>query len=263
KPGAFLLGEAWMDNQAQERNAEDIATWFEKLGGSRPQFDSLFDFPMQMTMTSVFARGEAASDLEAWLQRSEAVYGPGARPTRFLDNHDLARFMAWTDKPERLTAALGFLASLTGPVAVFYGTETGLSHVAPKAGFVDVGRIPMPGKGLNESLVARTRTILKTRREHPALSRGGRIPLLADRNQLVMAKVTPEETVLVGVNLAAEPKEIEVDIAGLLAAGATLRPVLGESAATWDAGTGRLRWKLPPLSTVMVAAGAPKAGVLP
>ncbi|HEX6901074.1 MAG TPA: alpha-amylase family glycosyl hydrolase [Thermoanaerobaculia bacterium] len=254
KPGAFLVGEAWIDSQGEEANAKDIATYFEKVGG-QPQFDSLFDFPLQIAMTEVFGKGAPATGLEERLRRTETLYGPGARPTRFLDNHDLARFLSWSQKPERLTAALGFLASLSGPIAIFYGTETGLSHGGPKTGFTDVGRIPMPWKSLDEGLIAQVRRILQTRREHPALFRGGRVPLLAARDHLVMAKVTPEETVFVGVNLAGEPREVAVDAAGLLASGTALRPLLGESAATYDAEKGQLRWKLPALSTVMVSAG--------
>ncbi len=253
KPGAFLLGEAWIDAGAPEKNARDIATYFEKVGG-RPQLDSLFDFPMQSVLTGVFAQGRPASELETWLQKTESIYEPDARPTRFLDNHDMARFMSWSDRPERLTAAVGFLASLTGPIAIFYGTETGLSHVAPKAGFTDVGRIPMPWKSLNPAILEPVKRALQVRREHPTLSRGSRVPLFAERDQLVMAKVTPEETVLVGVNLASEPREVTVDASRVLVPGSALQPVLGESTAAFVPETGQVRWKLPAMSTVMVAA---------
>lgn len=253
KPGALLVGEAWIDGQSQEANARDIATYFEKVDG-RPQFDTLFDFPMQITMTQVFAQGSPATDLETWLQTTEALYGSGAHPARFLDNHDTARFLAWNPRPERLTAALGFLASLSGPIVLFYGTETGLSHGAPKTGFTDVGRIPMPWQSLDKALVAQVAKILKTRREHPALSRGGRIPLLAAKDHLVMAKVTPEETVFVGVNLGNEAKDVVVDASGLLSGEVTLTPLLGDTSASFTPGTGQLKWRLPAASTVLVAA---------
>jgi glycosidase len=257
-PGAFLVGEAWIDQQGPEANAREIATYFAKLNG-KTQLDSLFDFPMQSVLTDVFAKGNPAVDLESWLQETEAIYGAGTHPTRFLDNHDLSRFMSWTDKPQRLAAAVTFLASLSGPIDLFYGTETGLANGSPKTGFVDAGRIPMPWKSLNEDLVAQVRKSLETRRAHPALSRGGRIPLLADRDQLVMAKVAPGETILVGVNLASEAKDVTVDLAGLLPPGAAgtaaVQPLVGSAPASVTE-AGQLKWHLPPLSTVLVSLPA-------
>lgn len=251
KPGAFLVGEAWIDAQGEGVNARDIATYYERVNG-RPQLDSLLDFPLQIVMTRAFAQGGSAADLETWLQETEAEYGPDAQPTYFLDNHDMARFMAWTDKPGRLAAAVGFLASLSSPIVLFYGTETGLSHGAPKSGFTDVGRIPMPWGSLDQALMGRVRQVLQLRREHPALTRGGRLPLAADKDVLVMAKVAPEETVLVGVNLSGAPREVELDLGSLLPAGAKLTPLLGGAAEASEAG-GRLKWRLPPLATSMLA----------
>jgi len=254
KPDAFLVGEAWIDAQGAEANAKDIATYYAKVDG-KPQFDSLLEFPAQRVMTEVFAQGNPARDLEAWLKTAETLYGPDALPTDFLDNHDMARFMAWTDKPDRLVAAVGFMASLSSPIVLFYGTETGLSHGGPKTGFTDVGRIPMPWKHLDAALTGRIRDILKVRREHPALTRGQRRPLLADKDVLVMAKVAPEETVLVGVNLSTAPRDVEIDTAGLLSTGAKTTPLLGSPWAVVGDG-GRLKWRLPPLSTVMLGVPA-------
>lgn len=264
KPGAWLVGEAWMDAGSAEANAADIATYYERVPskGIEPglQFDSLFDFPLQMVMTAVFAKGNPATELEEWLRRTGAVYGPDALPARFLDNHDMARFLAWTGEPDRLVAAVGFLASLSGPIVLFYGTETGLSHGGPKAGFTDAGRIPMPWGKLDQPLLGRIQKILQLRREHPALTRGGRLPLLADREALVMAKVVPEETVLVGVNLSGAPRKVELDVAGLLPAGAKPQPLLGDAPASVTE-SGRLEWTLPPRGTWMLfVPGLPKTG---
>jgi glycosidase len=252
KPDAFLVGEAWMDAQGPEANAKDIATYYAKVDG-RPQFDSLLEFPGQRVLTDVFARGNPAKDLEAWLQTTKATYGPDALPTWFLDNHDMSRFLSWTTQPDRLVAAVGFLASLSNPIVLFYGTETGLSHGGPKTGFTDVGRIPMPWQNLDAALTGRIRDILRARREHPALTRGERVPLLADKDVLVQAKVAPEETVLVGVNLSSAPREVEIDASKLLPAGAKPEPILGSAPAA-PGENGKLKWRLPPLSTVMVTA---------
>jgi cyclomaltodextrinase / maltogenic alpha-amylase / neopullulanase len=251
KPGAWLVGEAWMDGAREDANAADIATYFDRSGGG-PQFDSLFDFPLQMTLTSVFAKGSSATELEDWLQRTEAMYGPEALPARFLDNHDMARFMAWTQEPDRLVAAVGFLASLSGPVVLFYGTETGLSHGGPQAGFTDAGRVPLPWGNLDQPLLGRIQKILQLRRDHPALARGGRLPLFADREALVMAKVTAEETVLVGVNLSGAARKVELDLGGLLPAGASPQPLLGDGPVAAAEG-GRLTWTLPPRGTWMLS----------
>lgn len=259
RPGAWLVGEAWMDAAREEANAADIANYTERVNGDL-QFDSLFDFPLQMVMTSVFARGNPATDLEEWLQRTEAIYGPDALPARFLDNHDMARFLAWTQEPDRLVAAVGFMASLSGPIVLFYGTETGLSHGGPQAGFTDAGRVPMPWGKLDQALLGRIRKVLQLRREHPALTRGGRLPLLADRDALVMAKVAAEETVLVGVNLSGAPRKVELDVAGLLPAGAKPQPLLGDGPASLSE-SGRLEWTLPPRGTWLLSvSGLPKTG---
>lgn len=130
KPDAFLFGEAWQDAAAPGPNAEDIATYYATVPGAGPQFDGLIEFPLQMVMTDVFARGAGrAADLEHWLQRTAALYGPLGRPVNFLDNHDMSRFLAWPrDRGhERLLAAIAFMASLSSPMVVYYGTETGIS----------------------------------------------------------------------------------------------------------------------------------------
>ena len=75
-----------------------------------------------------------------------------------------------------------------------------------------------------------------------------------------MAKVAPEETVLVGVNLSGAPRKVALDLAGLLPAGAAPRPLLGEGPAAVT-GTGRLEWTLPANGTWMLAVPAlPKSG---
>lgn len=253
KPGAFLVGECWADDQGPDRNAVEIATYYRPVPGKGPQFDSLLDFPMQSTLTSVFARSESAISLEERLQADLALYGPAAGPAYFLDNHDMSRFLAWTPDPNRLVAALAFMASLSGPQVIFYGTETGLTSGAPKPGFTDSSRVPMPWDSLDEGLIARVRKVLEVRRAHPSLSRGGRFPIRAEKDLLLMAKKDATEAVLVGVNVGKEPREVEVDLAGLVADGAALKSALGESTFAPVPGTRKIRWLLPALSTSLLA----------
>jgi len=252
KPGAFLVGECWQDEGGPEGNAREMATYAAPIDG-KPQFDALLDFPLQAALTAACARGGSGKDLESSLQSFETIVGPGAALARFLDNHDLARFMAWADRPERLTAALGFMASLSGPMVLYYGTETGLAHGGPKGGFTDVGRLPMPWGKLDAGLVEKTSRILHARRAHPALSRGERLPLFADKTALAFAKKTGDETILVATNLGTAPRELTLDPKNLVATKSTFEPVFGEAVPSFVSAEGTaLHWTLPPLSTVAV-----------
>lgn len=253
KPGAFLVGECWLDQGSPAANAQDIATYYAPVGGGR-QFDSLLDFPLQAVLTDVFARGGSADELEATLQESAALYGAGALPTYFLDNHDLARFLDRGGDRDRLVAALTFMAALSGPNVLFYGTETGLAGGQSKPGFTDSGRLPMPWKSLDVDLERRAAAILAARRAHPALATGARLPLLADDQTLVMAKVGAAETLLVGVNLGRAPRVVDLDTAGLFPSRGAVTTVLGGASATAaiDA-SGHVRWTLPSASTVVLA----------
>ncbi len=252
KPGALLVGECWQDQGGAEGNAREIATYAAPIDG-KPQFDALLDFPVQSALVGAFARGGGGQDLESSLQSYEKIVGPGAGLARFLDNHDLARFMSWADRPERLSAALGFMASLSGPIVLYYGTETGLAHAGPKGGFTDVGRIPMPWGKLDTALVDKTSRILRARRAHPALTRGERLPLFADKTALAFAKKSGDETILVASNLGTAPRELTLDPKSLVAAGATFETLFGDAIPSFASPDGTLlRWNLPPLSTVAV-----------
>ena len=251
KPDAFLVGECWIDGGGAEANMRDIATYYRPVEGAGPQLDSLLDFPLQIVMTDVFARGGSAVELERWLQATAAAYGPAGRPTYFLDNHDMTRFLSWNGDRDRLLAALGFMASLSSPVIVYYGTEAGLANASPRPGFVDSGRIPMPWDDLDRGLVERVGEIFRARKQHPALQVGGRLPLLADKEVLVMAKVAAGERALVGVNLASEARTVELEGSDLLRG--PFEAVIGTSvpAAGED---GRISWRLPPVSTSIAVA---------
>lgn len=253
KPGALLIGECWMDAASADANAAEIASYYEPVAPTGRQFDSLLDFPMQMTATDVFARGGAAAALEGRLQATAALYGPDAWPAHFLDNHDMARFSAWAGDERRLVAAVGFLASLSSPLVVFYGTETGLTHGAPKPGFTDAGRVPMPWDALNAALGERVAGFLRARAAHPSLTHGARLPLVGGDEVLVMAKVAPAETALVGVNLGSEERVLEIEAAGLVAADAPFSGLGGVPLP--EIADGRLKWRLPPLATSIVFQG--------
>lgn len=247
KPGTFLVGECWKDADGAAGNAKEIALYYEPVDGT-PQFNSLLDFPMQIRATDVFARGAGSlADIEAWLQQYATLYGEGSQPTFFLDNHDMSRFLAWTEDDERLVAAVGFLASLSSPMVIFYGTETGLRHAAPQPGFIDDSRVPMPWDSLNTGMIEEISTFLKARQEHASLTHGGRLPIHADKETLVMAKIGNDEVALVGVNLGDQERSVDL---GSVGDDASFTPLM--EAPLPEKKDGGWTWRLPAGKTSIV-----------
>jgi len=263
RPDAVLIGEAWQDKGSAEANARDIALYHQPVPGQGPQFHALFDFPSQMAFTQAFGRGGGLRQVEEWLQRGDALYGAmadgqGGRPAYFLDNHDTARLAAWSggDKA-RVTAAVGLLSALSGPVVLFYGTETGLSHPAPQPGFTDASRVPMPWDTLDGDMVAAVAAYLTARRDHAVLRRGARLPLLVEEEVLVMAKQDGDSVALVGVNLSATPRTLALPVGGLLPAGVSLAAAAGGADAPRVSADGTVTWTLPPVSTQIALTTRP------
>ncbi len=209
-PGKLLLGECWADDLGADGNLEEIARYARPKSGA-PAFDALLDFPLQETLVEVFAGRAPAARLERVLAREAELWGGGALGARFLDNHDLARFADRAGDPAAVTAALGWIAALPGPIVVFYGTETALGGGPSTHGFTDGGRLPMPWEKLDAARVEATSRILRLRRELPAFARGSRAPLHADDDTVVFARVAPEQVALVGLNVGPKSKVVEVD----------------------------------------------------
>jgi len=251
-PEVFVFGEAWQDAHGPGRNMTDIAEYYAPVPDIGPQFDSLIEFPMKIVMTDVFARGEDARQLEQWLQATEQAYGGHGNPIYFLDSHDMSRFTDWAidQGPERLLAAVTFMATLRGPMILFYGTETGLFGSQAQPGFTDSSRIPMPWEDLNQDLIARMTEVIAMKREHPVLQRGARLPLYADDEIVIMARQDETHQALVAANTGSGPRTIEFDFPVTEDAGFT--PVVGPGPS---AVAGRWHWEIPPL-TVAVAIRA-------
>ncbi len=244
KPEAWLLGECWIDQEGAEKNADEIATYYADVKGKQ-QLDSLVDFPMQILATEVFAKGGSLVQIEDWLEKEPILYGAKAQPANFLDNHDMSRFLAWTDDPNRLLAAVTFLASLSDPMVLFYGTEAGLSGGSPKPGFVDSGRVAMPWDKLDQNLHDEVQQVLNLRKKHKSLTAGARLPLFVDKEAMVFAKRQGEEVALVGVNLSSAPRKIELDL-GTLLGKEDLAALLGPAPIREGS---KITWELPKLST--------------
>ncbi|RCU50934.1 hypothetical protein DU002_06310 [Corallincola holothuriorum] len=247
KPDAFVMGEVWLDNHAAPT---ELTKHYQPIDGIGLQYDSLIEFPTRYAFEQVFAGGRSLTILEDYLQSTSAAYPNTAQPAWFLDNHDMPRFTVFNNDPRRLSAAVKFISALSGPMIIYYGTETALSHAYLPD--MHASRVPMPWDNLNEEMIRESQEIFHTRRQHPALYRGGRLPLSVTDDFLVMAKTTPEEVVLVGVNLTDRPIEIQLNLGTLVDSKPNISELAGKS--LWQLDQQNLNWTLPPMGTHFLLA---------
>jgi len=200
-PDALLLGEAWVHNPS------DMSQFFPD------QFDALFDFPLyelmqgsQDTNGDGMLAGKGLPILITSLFEAEARSFPAeAIPLRFLSNHDTNRIAnELRAEPARQRLAAQLVASLPGPVMLYYGEEIGMPGQKGGAPYYDnYRREPMdwytqedgpdqtswfmqpdrwnkPADGISveeqenqpDSLLNYYRTVLEIRHSTPALTHG-------------------------------------------------------------------------------------------
>ena len=249
-PGRLLLGECWADELGAEGNVAAIA---ECAGApASAPFTALLDFPLQIALADAFTGKAPAARIAQVLDLEASRWGASFRPARFLDNHDLARFVDRAGDRAALAAALAFAAAQGGPLVLFYGTETALGGGPVKPGFTDGGRLPMPWAKLDEALVIEVAEILALRRAHPAMRRGERRGLVADGDVVVDARLADGELLLIGINAGESARRIAFDVPAELPPGAALTSLRGAAPAPDG---DRLSWLLPPRSTALAVYG--------
>ncbi len=122
-PDALLLGEAWVHNPS------DLSRFYPD------QFDALFDFPLyELMQGSHDSNGDGLLAgkgfpvlLTGLLEDEQKRFPEHAIAVRFFSNHDTNRITNELDSdPDRQRLAAALLASLPGPVLVYYGEEIGM-----------------------------------------------------------------------------------------------------------------------------------------
>ncbi|MEU4240537.1 glycoside hydrolase family 13 protein [Actinoplanes sp. NPDC026619] len=112
-----------------------------------------------------------------------------------LGSHDTARIRTVVGSAERQEVAAGLLLTLPGTPMIFAGDEIGLTGDNN-----DTARQPMPWdrpESWDRATFDRYRQLIKLRRAHPALSRGGLRWVAGDADTLLFLRESADETVLV------------------------------------------------------------------
>ena len=231
------------------------------FGGGQKRFDgidsglsTLFDFPMYFTLRDVLLRDEPVGRIADVLRHDSLYIHPDELVT-FFANHDVPRFAsADGNSPAKRKLVFGLTLTLRGIPELYYGDEIGMLGGGDPDNRRDFpGGWPGDSKNAftaegrtaeQQELFSYVQTLLRLRREHPALQIGKLWHLFSDETSYVFLRETEEERVLVAFNNSAEPRELKFPLAdtpGQSAAG--FMRVLGQAKA--DVSNGEVHLAMP------------------
>jgi len=228
------------------------------FAGGQKRFDgidsgvnTLFDFPMHFTLRDVLLHNAPAGRIADVLHQDSLYLHPDALVT-FFANHDVPRFAsAEGSSAAKLKLAFGLTLTLRGIPELYYGDEIGMPGGGdpdnrrdfpggwpgdPKNAFTAEGRTAE-----QQELFTYVQTLLRLRREHPALRSGKLWHLFSDETAYVFLRETEEERVLVAFNNSAEPRELRIPFSNTPGEGAaSFTQVLGQAKAAVFKGEARI-----------------------
>ncbi|MCX8131128.1 MAG: alpha-amylase family glycosyl hydrolase [Clostridia bacterium] len=227
----YMVGEIWrsekeIQSQGYGKNTD-------------PGLHSCFDFPLRYRLVSTLATKEKVNEDKAKGQpasflnegyNTHKVYSSHAHPNLMLTNHDLVRFgdliqragYGGKENPDywnRHKAAFSFMAAYTGPITIYYGDEIGdevPNFVFERdSGYYDdhasrsAGQIS--GFDSNQTdLKNYVTSLMKLRKEHPALYDGKRKNLRADNTIYVDFKSADNDKVVYVLNTGSSTSTISI-----------------------------------------------------
>lgn len=244
KQNFLLLGEVYDGRDAK------VASYLGRRLGTDPKtgrglgLDSAFNFPAYFRDSEALHGRAPTAMLEASLKTNQKWFGPTGLTHlgRFIDNHDVARFLGSGDSKRQLRVALAHNFFAAGIPTLYYGTEQGFRQ--PSQGPVDPGnRADMFDRfDTGEPLYGYVRELSRVRGSLEALRFGAQKVRFSDPSGpglYAFSRIHNGEEVLVVLNTSAERKRassVPLD-PGLTRPGAELVDALHPSIRTRVAGT--------------------------
>lgn len=212
--------------------------------------DGQFDFPTYFALQGVLARGTGSmKDLGTTVRNISRYYPAGSIMSPLIGNHDVSRFMAHADGDlngnidnekelgyknppkvdhpssyKKLQLAFAFMASLPGAPTIYYGDEMGQTGAADPD-----NRRPFKWEGWTkdeQKTFDIVSAINKVRHESVALRRGAVVVLAEEPERLVIARVAPEEVVIVSLSRKPENSSTTIALPGGWASPKGLTPLV-------------------------------------
>jgi glycosidase len=199
------------------------------FAGGQKRFDGIdtgvttvFDYPMYFTLRDVLLHGAYAGRI-ADVLRHDSLYVRPDELVTFFANHDVPRFAgAEGSSAAKVKLAFGLTLTLRGTPELYYGDEIGLTGGGdpenrhdfpggwpgdPRNAFTEAGRTPE-----QQEIFAYVRTLLRLRREHPALAGGRLWHLASDESSYVFIRESDEERLVVVFNNSAQARELRFSL---------------------------------------------------
>jgi glycosidase len=228
--------------------------------------DTLFDFPSYYPLRRAFIEGKPLRDL-AVLLAHDRLYPDASVLVTHAGLHDVSRFMGEAGATVAGRAlADTFLLTARGTPLIYYGDEIGM----PGGGDPD-NRRDFPGGFAGDARNAFTaggrtpeeaaifdnlRRLARLRSELAPLRRGRMLTLAAGEQDWVYARVLGDQAVVVVLNNAAAPANVDVPVAAAgWRDGLAVVDRLGGAGARVEGG--RLRVSLPPRAAAILVRRAP------
>jgi len=213
-------------------------------------------------MRDVLLNGAPAGRITNIL-RQDSLYPDPQYLVSFFGNHDVPRFASATGaNPEKLRLACGLTLTLRGIPELYYGDEIGMN-----GGGDPDNRRDFPGGWSEDENNAFTRegrtrqqqsifeyvqSLLRLRREHPALREGQLWHLASDDSSYVFLRESREEKIVVAFRDGASSKTVSLSLQDTPAgAPASISTLFGEARA--DLTGQQLTLILPPQSLSIFA----------
>ena len=230
-PEAYVLAEDWGDC-AHRLQGDSWDSAMNYYGCGRPIRQFLGEPDLFMARFPMLAKVPyrmTAQDLKNRVTEhlAKLPYAMWENQFNLFDSHDASRLHNNPRvHPEEYRGAVIFQFLLPGAPSVYYGDEAGIDGIL---GSNEGCRHPMPwDSGFEKGDAFRLyQTVIRCRREHAALRRGGMKFLCAEGRVLAMARFTEDE-VFVGV-LSGEDRDVTVRLPlGAVGAKAPLREIFGK-----------------------------------
>ncbi len=177
--------------------------------------DGCQDFAYCQASRQAFAYDKiTVEEFERYLKGSESYFPEDFIAPVMIDNHNMDRFLfVSNDEVKRLKVASAVLYSMSRPISIWAGTELGMSQTASSAkSTLSASRHATDWENIDEDVLEYFIKLGEIRKEHKAMARGKRIPIIANADTGVLAyeKYFEDDRIVVVINNGNKPQKLEL-----------------------------------------------------